>query len=202
VICTGAALGAGSTSLGHRLRSETRAAHDRAEAAFDLPRRVASPQAYADVLVVLESFHRRWAAQLQVVAPSLPASLRDGPARRRSRLRADLSRLGRAPAVTPSAPPTGRDPHDPDGALGAWYVLEGAALGGLVIAAEVRRRLPEVAPATTFFAGDGRDTAARWRAFGLVLREWEVRGEAAAARVIDGALATFAALTEPLAAGR
>ena len=199
---TGARVGA----LSGRLREQTRSAHTTAEAAFDLDRRLTTVADYGDGLVVLDAFHRAWSPALTLAEPVLPVALRAGPARRLTRLGQDLARLGRTPDrldTDPDLLDAARDaaspPRTPDGALGAWYVLEGAALGGLVIASEVRRRLPQAASATSYFAGEGRATAARWRLFTERLDSWVPStddGEAVATRVVDGALTTFAALTE------
>jgi heme oxygenase (biliverdin-IX-beta and delta-forming) len=186
--------------LGRRLRTETRAAHEAAETAFDLERRLATPAAYAEVLELMQAHHRAWAPTLALVAPRLPAELRDGPRLRLVRLGEDLAGLGRR-TPQPRAPEPADPPVAPseDHALGAWYVMEGAALGGLLIRAEVRRRLPEVEPATRYFAGEGRRTAARWRGFQAVLDGWGQRA-GGPERVVEGALAAFASLTERLAA--
>lgn len=187
------------STLGERLRSETRAAHAASEAAFDLPARLTSVDRYADALEAIESVHRACAPALAVVADRLPSELRDGPRRRRERLHADLQQLARAPrrAADRFTGLSGAG-FDLDCALGSWYVLEGAALGGRLIAVEVRRRLPAARPATTFFAGEGTSTAARWRAFLGVLAGWETRGEACADRVIAGATVTFGAMIAAL----
>jgi heme oxygenase len=182
------------STLAQRLRVETDDAHRAAERAFDLDRRLNSLGGYGDALQALDAFTVTSAPTLRMLDPALPAALRDGPARRRSRLCGDLVWLGRVPA----SPDRGHAPVDLDldHALGGWYVHEGAALGGLLIAAEVRRRLPQAAAATRFFAGEGRGTAARWRAVQAVLGSWEpIDGE----RVVDGARVTFAALTARLA---
>jgi heme oxygenase len=76
-------------------------------------------------------------------------------------------------------------------------VHEGAALGGLVICAEIRRRLPAAVPAASFFAGEAKGTAARWHTFEAVLGAWPGSAE----RVLEGARASFAALTERLEQG-
>jgi heme oxygenase len=180
--------------LSERLRTETDDAHRAAERSFDLDRRLNSLAGYGDALQALDAFAVDSAATLRMLDPALPAALRDGPSRRRSRLRGDLVRLGRVP----TSPDRGCAPveADLDQALGVWYVHEGAALGGLLIAAEVRRRLPQAAAATRFFTGEGRGTAARWRAVQAVLDHWEpIDGE----RVVSGARTTFVALTERLA---
>jgi heme oxygenase len=191
--------GSRAGALRERLREETREAHAAAERAFDLPRRLASLDAYAEVLHALDDVLRDAAGPLRPATGRLPAGLRDGATRRRARLDADLAQLGRTgwPARTAaSAPrPAAPDP-DADRSLGAWYVHEGAALGGLVIRGEIRRRLPAALPASTYFAGEGPATAARWRAFAAVLGDWPGDGD----RVLDGARAGFAALIRRLEA--
>jgi heme oxygenase len=181
-------------TLSRHLRVETADAHRAAERAFDLDRRLTSLAGYADALQAFDAFVVTSAPMLGALAPALPAALRDGPARRRSRLREDLAQLGRIPSSPDRVP--AMIEIDLDRTLGAWYVHEGAALGGLFIAAEVRRRLPQAAGATTFFAGEGHGTAARWRAVQAVLDRAEpIDGE----RVVAGARATFSALIEQLA---
>ena len=187
------------SSLAQRLRVETDDAHRAAERAFDLDRRLTSLAGYANALLAFDAFAVASDPMLRALAPALPAGLRDGPSRRRSRLRDDLARLGRAPALPDPASAEGEGgvdiDIDIDHALGAWYVHEGSALGGLVIASEVRRRLPQAAGATTYFTGEGRGTASRWRAVQTVLDGWQpIDGE----RVLTGARATFTALTEQL----
>jgi heme oxygenase len=185
--------------LGERLRCDTREAHIAAETAFDLAARLNSVADYADGLSVTRAFHRACAPALAAAADQLPPALREGPSRRRARLCADLMLLGRTSAAPGFAlAPLRLATPGPDGGLGVWYVLEGAALGGLRIAAEVRRRLPAAVPASTFFAGEGRATAGRWRAFQRVLADWEQRGPVAADHVVLGALTAFDALAAGL----
>ena len=187
---------AAPATLSLRLRVETDDAHRAAERAFDLDRRLTSLEGYGEALEAFDAFAVISAPNLAALVSALPVALRDGPARRRSRLRDDLARLGRSPAAPDRARAHDLIQIDLDHALGAWYVHEGSALGGLVIAAEVRRRLPRAAGAATFFTGEGRGTAARWRAVQAVLDGWE---PTEAKRVVAGARATFAALTAQLA---
>ena len=195
---TASSPGTRRTALGERLRRETRGAHLAAEAAFDLGERLSSIRRYREALLLLDAFHRGCAPALAAGAPRLPAQLRDGPARRRARLCDDLGRLGLGAHRLPAFAGAGAA-IDEDRALGVWYVHEGAALGGLMIAAEVRRRLPQAIAAATFFAGEGKATAARWRAFQGALDEPDRDG--AAERVLAGAQATFAMLTAALKDG-
>lgn len=156
---------------------------------------LASIDRYRELLTVLESFHRACEPALSQLIGDGPPELRDGIATRCARLQKDRAALGGPAAVSPGVSPV---LATVDHRLGAWYVLEGASLGGLVIAAEIRRRLPAAAPATTYFAGEGPGTAARWRRFHGVLAGWEDRGAAAADRVVTGALNTFGTLEDQL----
>ena len=191
-------VGAGGRSpLGARLRTETREAHVAAEAAFDLDRRLASLTAYGEGLRVMEAFDRLCALISALADPWLSEELRDGRVRRRARMHADLAALGEAPARASAgdgAAVLGQT-MSCDHALGVVYVQEGAALGGLRIAAEVRRRLPAATPATTYFTGEGRATACRWRAVQAILGQWSDPDGPAADRVLAGAHSVFAALT-------
>ena len=77
---------------------------------------------------------------------------------------------------------------------GCLYVLEGACLGGQVVAKALRRQL-ELAKGSgaSFFVGDADGTAARWR-FVLTWLESLVRAGAPAEQIVASARATFLAL--------
>lgn len=78
-------------------------------------------------------------------------------------LHQDIQELGMAaPAPLPAAqlPQLGSDLE----ALGAWYVLEGAALGGAVVAKHLRRHLGEAVP-LGYLAGRNIQSPRRWRRF-------------------------------------
>jgi heme oxygenase len=93
---------------------------------------------------------------------------------REALLRSDLAALGvSAPASCAAA-----DPRTKASAFGAAYVLEGSALGGVVLAETVRHSLgPEVQ--TAYLRLRGGETAARWRWF---LSELEAFGKLASER--------------------
>jgi heme oxygenase len=77
---------------------------------------------------------------------------------------------------------------------GCLYVLEGASLGGQIIAKTLRGRLPLTNDhGLSFFVGDGSGTGARWR---LVLGWLEdlVRRGALADEIVASARETFCAL--------
>jgi heme oxygenase (biliverdin-IX-beta and delta-forming) len=151
-----------------------------------------SRQRYGKLLAALYGFYvplEARIAHLQTVHAPTDVPL----ARRRSGLlEHDLRALG----IPPGTVPTCATPRltTIDHLAGALYVVEGACLGGQVIAHAVKRHLgmgPETG--TAFFSGDGAHTAARWK---RVLAWLDARERAAAAgdEMIEGACRTFATL--------
>jgi len=116
--------------------------------------------------------------------------------RRAPLLERDLRELGIEPARVPlcDCPPL---LANGDHLAGGFYVVEGACLGGQVIARAVRRQLG-VRPAhgAAFFSGDGARTGERWKA---VVAWLEARERGAAHDIAEGALRTFSALARWLA---
>ena len=179
-------------TLHARLRTETRDAHDRIEAAFDLDANLASPEAYAALLGRLHAFHSGFEAAAEPWFAGTPLARCFG---RAALLQQDLTALGATPPPPwPIAACASRAE-----ALGGLYVLEGSLLGGVVIARDVERRLglgPETG-GNAFFAGHGRDTARTWRAFCDDLEALAEPGEDE--HVLKAADATYASMQECLA---
>ena len=131
-------------------------------------------------LAVTEAVHRG-------TEPLLPPHMREGLALDVRRLREDLAKL--------DAGPHGNDAHldleDPSGAIGALYVLEGARLGGKLLARRVEAELGLTAEhGASYLNGDGADTGRRWRQFLAALEERLVSAEDLA-RAIAAARMTF-----------
>ena len=83
-------------------------------------------------------------------------------------------------------------------AIGMLYVLEGATLGGQLIARRVGPRLGITPDAgASFFAGMGEATGRRWRAFGAMADRWGASHPEAWDRVAWSARATFHAIAAP-----
>jgi heme oxygenase len=80
--------------------------------------------------------------------------------------------------------------------LGWLYVLEGATLGGAVIARHVRRAGTVPAAALSFHTLYGRSLGARWREYHAAVAAWVGEDARRADAVVAGALATFAALED------
>jgi heme oxygenase len=102
-------------------------------------------------------------------------------------LSVDLDRPGAAPQC-PDIP----CPRTPEGRIGAFYVVEGSALGGRGLARDLTALLgPDAVNGRRFFIGRGAGTGEAWRAY---LSQLEAHAADPAARpgIIDAALETFA----------
>ena len=146
-----------------RLRAETRPAHDRLEAEFDILAQCRTDAAYAALLALLHGVHSRLEPALDAVAPAV---LDDWPERRKLHLlEQDLRQLGVDPERLPA---TGRLPQltSPARTLGVLYVVEGATLGGAVIARAARPR------PTRFLDAYGDRRAALWRGYRQQAQAW------------------------------
>lgn len=112
---------------------------------------------YAAFLTALYGFHRAAERALAGADAVMPA-----PARRRSELIArDLAFLGSAgrPAVMPWTVPL----TEPGAAWGVAYVVEGSALGGLLLAKFAHRHLGLGPGRGADFFADGAASGGRWR---------------------------------------
>jgi len=153
-----------------------------------------SLERYGRLLAALYGFYVPLEASLSALqagaaAPAVPL------ARRTALLERDLRALGAEPAQVPICD---RPPclTSVDHLAGAVYVVEGACLGGQVIARAVSRQLGvRREHGAAFFSGDGAGTAARWKA---VLAWLDARERAARAghEITEGACRTFAALSQ------
>jgi heme oxygenase len=156
-------------SLLQRLKIETAKAHDRIEEVFDLEAVTRSKSAYRNLLGRLYGFHAVW-EPLADVALADPEFFRQR--RKVAFLETDLCDLGmggdgiaRLPLCDPTV--TMRTPAE---AWGSMYVLEGATLGGVVIARYVERRLGlSRHNGCLYFRCYGADVRPMWNSFGARL---------------------------------
>jgi heme oxygenase (biliverdin-IX-beta and delta-forming) len=173
------------------LRAATRDAHEAAERDVDLLAACASPGALAATLLALGDGLRGVECALLPHLPGLglPVALRAGW-RRADAVRADALALGARVDGLAAAPAAGPALAGRDEAVGALYVLEGARLGGPVIARAAAAALPGLAGMLPSLAGpDGpAATAARWRA----VARWLDDGAADAGLAVHGARSAFA----------
>jgi heme oxygenase len=176
-----------------RLKTETAAAHDRVDAGLDL---LDGGERYAAALMRFWGFYAGVEPQLD--AWHAAAALLDWPQRRKlPALRADLLALGLAPAAIEALPVRRfAGPPGTGAGLGWLYVLEGATLGGAVIARRLRAARTVPHGALRFHTLYGGGLGARWRAFHAVLSRWVGDDRERADAVVAGALATFAAFEE------
>lgn len=131
-------------------------------------------------LAVTETAHR-------ATAPLLPPRMREGLEADARRLREDLAELG----ARPNRDAAHLELDGPASAIGALYVLEGARLGGKLLARLVEDRLGLTAElGATYLNGDGVDTGRRWRHFLADLEERLVASDELI-RAIAAARATF-----------
>jgi heme oxygenase (biliverdin-IX-beta and delta-forming) len=156
-------------TLLERLKIETRPAHDSIERALDVERRMASREAYKDLLIRFHGFHSAWEDAAGAVAPD-PAFFRQRC--KTALLAKDLKALGMKAdeiAALPRCHPLMPLPA-PAAALGSMYVVEGSTLGGAIIARGVERALGlTVDTGCAYFRSYGRETAFMWRSFGAML---------------------------------
>ena len=170
-----------------RLRAATRDRHDRMERVMDLPRRLATRASLAAMLDRIHGFYVPLEARLAAL-PWAPAGLAFDERRKAGWLVDDLLALG----ARPSGATCTRLPvlDTLTAGLGSLYVLEGATLGGQLIARELARLGVDAAHGGRFFASYGAEVGPRWRQFVDVL-ETHCAGEVATDAAIEAAAATF-----------
>ncbi len=133
-------------SPSRRLKAATAALHQRVEDGVDILGRTGNVGATVELLGRMEAFYRAFEPQIASQAFFIA---------RLPRLQIDLDALapGWSPLPAPSIPRL-------ESPVGGLYVVEGAALGGQIIARHLRERLRFD---STFFGGEG--VGPRWRAF-------------------------------------
>ncbi len=198
----------GADPLSIRLRHGTRDLHDRIEAN---PRfgRLMSPglslAEYRGLLARLYGHHGPAEAALAAAAHRLPAALEmPRRLRRTPLLAADLRALGlsaQAIAALPTCGPGAYPIRTAEQAWGTLYVLEGATLGGQVIARHLAATLG-LGPATGAAAvvPHGEATGALWRGFRQLLDETAQQAPLDPEAVVAAARHAFATLDSWVAA--
>jgi heme oxygenase len=154
-----------------RLKSETRALHDRVEGDLDLVLQRITPEGYR---LLLERFHGFYAPWERAVARTLGSPLPQFFAeRRKAGLLAEDLRFFGGPEV-PSRPSRSACSFpilgDHARVLGSMYVVEGATLGGQVISRRLEGQLGLAeGRGYSFFRSYGADVGRKWQAFREVL---------------------------------
>jgi heme oxygenase (biliverdin-IX-beta and delta-forming) len=191
--------------LRDQLRLHTQAQHERIEVTLNLPASVRNHDDYARLLGAFYGFYVPLETALLPHEAALSGvGVKLSGRRKAHKVRADLESLrvsGDAIdelALCPSPPmlPTWRH------ALGSLYVMEGATLGGQVIARHLRRHLDlQAVRHLRFFSGYGARTGTMWRAFVAALNALNLAAEDTA-DVLQGARETFEALERWMAGRR
>lgn len=186
-----------SPTLPQRLKLETRPHHERAERAVRLMDPHLTAEAYRRHLEALHGFYGPMEATLaERLGTALPA-LRAHERWKLPLLEKDLASLGHTPASLARLPRAARPPLLPGvpEALGGFYVLEGATLGGQLLLRHLTRHFEGQAVGDfVFFRAYGEAVGPMWKAFSEAL----TRASAEAAsrdfddRVVQGAKDTFA----------
>lgn len=166
-----------------RLRLATAATHARLEARLDIVAALAAPDRRAPLLKRLWGLHHGAEIALAPLLGRIPGL--DYRARSKvALLAADIVAITGAPPGNADPVCSFAIPSEASG-LGLAYVLEGSALGGVVIHREMLARgaAPE---GLSFFNPYGDRTGLRWREF-LAVIEREASDDEAAARIVEGA---------------
>jgi heme oxygenase len=183
-------------SLPQRLKTETRPHHERAERVVRLMDPGLTVDGYRRHLEALYGFYGPVEAALAVRLGDVVPDLRAHERWKLPLLEKDLASFGHTPASLARLPRASRPPSPPGvpEALGGFYVLEGATLGGQLLLRHLTRHFEGQAVGDfAFFRAYGEAVGPMWKAFGETL----VRASAEAAsdfddRVIQGAKDMFA----------
>src|SRR5687767_9241775 len=180
------------TSLRHRLKRETAAAHRHLEAQLGLLDATLDVHRYRRVLETLYGFYAPVEIDLaRLAATELPLGF---PLRARAELiERDLLALGLSPAEIVALPLCSDRPELAcvEDLAGCLYVLEGACLGGQVLSRLLHRRLGLTkGSGAAFFAGDEESTLPRWTLI-VAWIDGLPRAGASTTKIISAATATF-----------
>jgi heme oxygenase (biliverdin-IX-beta and delta-forming) len=176
-----------------RIRRETRAAHLRLEQHLGLPDSLRTIEDYRELLIGFYGIYRPLEGAIGRFAPVLPFDY----AKRRKihRLEADLSWLGLTGIEFKALPVCKHLPSivSPATATGVQYVLEGATLGGQVLARQLSAKFNIAAgEGLSFFLGYGDQNGAMWAEFRQAITGFAT-DEERAATMIESARETFTA---------
>ena len=185
----------GASSLRQQLKCATATLHRRVEAQLGLLDQELSFRRYRQVLETFYGFYAPIEIRLSLLADAGPPL--GFPLRARAGLIAnDLVALGLSSRALVELPWCAELPRLScrEHLAGCLYVLEGACLGGQVVARALRRRLAVAkGSGASFFVGDDDGTAARWHLV-LAWLEGLPRVGARTEQVVASACETFLTL--------
>lgn len=177
-----------------QLREATAASHRELDRRLALLDAELTQQRFVAILAAFHGYYAPLEERLAHHAAAYPLQLPDWTAL----LDRDLAALSASANTTRVLPRCERLPEVDNRAsfAGVLYVLEGAALGGQVIARAVRQRLRLAEGCgTAFFLGTGAGTSARWKSVTAWL-ETEARTPPASRAMVEAACETFRTLTD------
>jgi len=186
------------------LREATRSQHESIEARVDVLRPDLTRAEYRRLLERFYGFYVPLEAALAGAADWERLGFAFHERRKVSHLERDLLCLGLTPTGLRALPRCSELPSAAGlpAALGSLYVVEGATLGGQLIARHVKPRLGLAdAAGCAFFTSYGADVGRNWRALGEFLRA-QLRTGADVERAAGAAGDTFAKLGSWLARGQ
>lgn len=184
--------------LSASLRAETAPLHAQVERLLGLPQSVRGRQDYCRLLARFLGLYEPLERSLAPFYEWQDLGLARCPLHQSTGLSDDLLALGTDPCGVPRAPPAMLPalptfPH----ALGALYVLEGAALGGRIILRDLDARLGrQIAGATRFLNGRGAATGPTWTSFRATLDAFGQDRPQVRADVLIGAERVFRAFLD------
>ena len=185
--------GPDASPLRQQLKRETAALHRRLEMALGLLESELSLDRYRRVLELFFGFYAPVEAGLARMAAAHPFALPLWD--RAALLESDLLSVGLSQREIADLPRCADLPRlsCAEDLAGCLYVVEGACLGGQVIAPVLRERVGVAKDSgASFFIGDAEGTRARWSLF-LAWLEGLVRAGSASADIVAAARATFLA---------
>jgi heme oxygenase len=152
-----------------QLREQTRPYHDRLESHSDLLLRMSALSGYRQVLEQFYGIYTPLEHQLAEVFRRCPPAFDFEKRRKGALLAADLRTLGvhgeslHPPLRGPTLPVLSTLPQ----AYGCLYVMEGATLGGQIIARHLKKVLGlDAGNGAAFFNSYGNEIGSMWREFG------------------------------------
>jgi heme oxygenase len=184
-------------TLSALLRERTRHAHREVEKSFSLETRLATCDAYTNLLLALRDFYREIENRLRAVAgwEHLSPAIEVESRCRTALLDNDLRNMGlRVGAESTKALPSVPHLDSMAQALGCLYVLEGSVLGGQIVSHRARVALGNQLP-TSFFSSENRkNVMADWRSFQASLNRFGSDHSHAIGDVVTASLETFAGM--------
>ncbi len=184
------------------LRRETHALHVHLETLLGLPTAIHTVDQYRSVLQQFYGFYRPMEYRIAQIGTWRAIGLDCAQRRKLPFLAADLAQLGVSLRQRHALPRAALLPFSSRGAaFGAFYVLEGATLGGQRIAPVLASLDAGIARSTAFFANYGERTGVMWHEFRGALSGFAAAQPDAAEAIIQGARATFLAFAAWIESG-